>query len=98
MKVSIYILKLSVWILLVFLALYITFFCTDNGEIDPIEVEMIGFVFFVVLGIILGRALRRRAGLISPVIYWILFVLYLLTFTLPALISSCIVILYMKAG
>jgi hypothetical protein len=98
MKYGVYILKASTWILLAFLGLYIAFFCVDNGVIDPIEAEMIGFALFVALGIILSRFLVRKAGRISRVIFWISFVFYLLTFTLPALVTSVIIILYMTAG
>jgi hypothetical protein len=86
------------WILLVFLGLYIAFFCVDAWTLDPIEIEMIGFALFVLLGIGLSWLLRKWAQRIPPIFFWILFLLYLFTFTLPALVSSCIIILYMTAG
>ena len=98
MKFAIHILKASVWILLVFLGLYFSFFCMDDGVIDPLETELIAWVVFVALGIGLSLFLTRRKKPFSPIVFWISFVFYLLTFTLPALVTSCIVILYMTAG
>jgi hypothetical protein len=98
MKFAVYILKASIMVLLVFLGLYVSFFCMDNGELDPIEVEMLGFLVFAALGILISWLLTHKAGRISPIIFWIAFILYISTFTLPALVTSVIIILYMTAG
>jgi hypothetical protein len=98
MKFALYILKASIPILLIFLGINIGYFCFGKNGIDPIEMETIGMVVFVVLGIGLSWFLIRRAERISPVIFWICFLLYLPTFTLPALVTTCIVVLFMTSG
>jgi hypothetical protein len=97
MKFAILILKASIAVQLVFVALYIAFFCIGDG-IDPIETETVVIGLITALGLILNVFLIRRAGRISPVTFWISFVLFLLVFTLPALVHSCIIILFMMTG
>ncbi len=98
MKFAIYILKASIPILLIFLGVYTGYFCFGKDGMDPIEIETIGMVLFVAIGIGLSWFLIRRSGRISPVIFWISFFLYLPTFTLPALVTTCMVVLFMTSG
>jgi len=98
MKFALYILKASILILLIFLGVNIGYFCFGKDGVDPIEMETIGMALFVAVGIILSRFLICRAERISPVIFWICFALYLPTFTLPALVTTCIVVLFMTSG
>jgi hypothetical protein len=98
MKFAVFILKTSIPLLLVFLGLYLWFFCVGDGGIDPIEIETVGMALFVAVGIGLGWFLIRRAGRISPIMFWLSFMFYLVTFTLPALVTTCIVVLFMTSG
>ena len=98
MKIAVYILKAAIPILLLSLGLYWLFFCVSAEGIDPIEVETIGMSIFTILGIALSLFLMRKAGRIKAVIFWPSFLLYVLTFALPALVYSVILILFMTAG
>ena len=98
MKFCRYILKASIPILLLCLGLYLAYFSISEDGIDPIETETVGMIFFATIGILLSIFLNRKAVKISVFIFWTSFIFYLLTFTLPALVYSCILILFMTAG
>jgi len=98
MKFSIYILKGSIAAQLLFLGLYVDFLCIGEDGLDPIELETVGFTLLTVIGIALSVLLMRRAASLSPVRFWTYFTLYVLFFSLPAVVHSCIILLYMTAG
>ncbi len=98
MKIAIYVLKGSIAALLIFLALYVDFLCIGADGLDPIEIETVGFALFTVIGIALSIFLIHRAANLSRSRFWTYFILYVLVFSLPALVHSCIIILYMMAG
>lgn len=98
MKFCRYILKASILVLLLCLGLYLAYFCVSDDGIDPIETETVGMIFFAVIGILLSIFLTRKATKISAFVFWTGFIFYLLTFTLPALVYSFILILFMTAG
>jgi hypothetical protein len=91
-------LKASIPVLLLCLGLYLAYFCISDEGIDPIETETIGMIFFTIIGILLSIFLSRKAIKIPTIIFWASFIFYLLTFTLPALVYSCTLILFMTAG
>ena len=74
------------------------FFCVSAEGIDPMEEETVCMAIFTMLGIALSLFLIRKAGQIKAVAFWFLFAFYMLTFALPALVYSCILILFMTAG
>ena len=98
MKFCRYILKASIPVLFLCLGLYLAYFCISDEGIDPIETETIGMILFTTIGILLSIFLSRKAIKIPTIIFWTCFIFYLLTFTLPALVYSCILILFMTAG
>lgn len=93
MKWGIYILKGSVIFLIITPLLYLSLYCFGDG-FDPIEIETILTFVFAALGIGLSLLLIRFSVRIPAFLFWIFFILFLLTFTFPAIVSSVFLLLF----
>ena len=98
MKFCVYILKFSIAILLVSLGVHIDFFCFGKDGVDPIEIETIGMAIYTAIGIFLSIVLIRKAETMRAIWFMPGFMLYLLTWTFPAIFMTCYTILIMNAG
>lgn len=92
------ILRLSVLLILVSFATYVDYFCIGSDGPDPVEGETLVLAAYNLIGVALAFLLLRFSGSKRGFWFWLFLVLYILSYTLPSVVSTCYFLLMMNAG
>ena len=99
MKYCIFFLKFSIGAFLISFAVYFYLFClSDDGGLEPVEIETMILAGFTIIGILSSLLLIRKAPKMGTIWFSLAFVAYVLLFAFPAIISALYTLALLTMG